>query len=77
MEKVAKALYATGIKEGDSIAAALESVPEFLELFLACEKIGCSIRNYLDPIADGIEFIIKSTASIFLRMIILHNLMLS
>ena len=37
---VAKSLISLGIKENDSIAVYLESVPEFLEIFLACEMIG-------------------------------------
>jgi len=36
VDEIKKSLFAMGIKSGDSIAIALESVPEFLELFLAC-----------------------------------------
>lgn len=42
---VVKSLDAAGIKKGDSILTSLESVPEFIELFLACEILGCAIKN--------------------------------
>ena len=65
-EKIKKSLYAIGIREGDSIAIALESVPEFLELFLACEQLGCSVKNYVESVADGISLINECTANIYI-----------
>ncbi len=44
---MAKAFKSYGMNEGDSILASLESVPEYIELFLAVEMIGCSIKNYI------------------------------
>ena len=35
----------------------LESVPEFLELLLACEKIGCSIKNNIGPKDELVDLI--------------------
>ena len=63
---VAKSLISLGIKENDSIAVSLESVPEFLELFLACEMIGCSIKNFIEPIKDSIELINSCTSSLYI-----------
>lgn len=66
IDRIKKALYVAGVREGDSIATALESVPEFLELFLACEQIGCSVKNYVESVADGIELIKGCSASIYI-----------
>lgn len=66
IEEIKKSLYAIGIREGHSIAIALESVPEFLELFLACELLGCSVKNYVETIPNGIELIKDCTANIYI-----------
>lgn len=65
VDDVAKSLYALGVKEGDAIITSLESVPEFLQLFLACELVGCNIRNYTDEIRDGVGLIRESGAKLF------------
>lgn len=57
IDAVAKALTALGIKCGDSIVASLESVPEYIELLLACEMIGSSIKNYLGDAEQIISLI--------------------
>lgn len=57
VDEVAKALTALGMKCGDSIVASLESVPEYIELLLACEIIGCSIKNYLGKAEQIISLI--------------------
>lgn len=57
VECVAKSLVALGLKEGDSIVTSLESVPEFLYLLLACEIIGCSIKNYIGDVENVINII--------------------
>ncbi len=62
---VSKSLTSLGITEGDSIALSLESVPEFLELFLACEIIGCSIKNFIEPITDSIDLIKSCSSKIY------------
>ena len=66
VEKVKKSLYAIGVKAGQSIAVSLESVPEFLYLFLACEQIGCSLKNYTESIFDGHGLIDACTADIYI-----------
>ena len=54
---VIKSLDEAGIRKGDSIMTSLESVPEFLELFFACEYIGCSIKNYIGAVDEVIDLI--------------------
>ncbi len=55
--EVAKSLAALGMKKGDAIVASLESVPEYIELLLACEMIGCSIKNYFGDAEQIIRLI--------------------
>lgn len=62
---VADSLYALGIREGDSIAVSLESVPEFMELFLACELLGCSLKNFLEISMDNVELINTCSAKVY------------
>lgn len=62
---VARSLHAMGVKEGDSIAVSLESVPEFMELFLACELLGCSVKNFLETGMDNVELVNSCTAKIY------------
>ena len=54
---VAKSLVALGVKKGDSIVASLESVPEYIELLLASELIGCSIKDFLGSSSEVIDLI--------------------
>ena len=61
IEEIAKSLVSLGIKKGDSIITSLESVPEFVELLLACEMVGCSIKNYLGDIPTIINLINDDT----------------
>lgn len=57
IDDVAKALATLDVKQGDSIVASLEAVPEYIELLLACEMIGCSIKNYLGDAEQIISLI--------------------
>ncbi len=57
VDLIAKSLDSYGIKKGDTIMTSLESVPEFLELLLACEKIGCSIKNFIGPKEELVDLI--------------------
>ncbi len=66
VEEVAKSLCAIGVKEGDSIATSLESVPKFLELFLACELVGSSVKNFIEPTNDALDLINGCSANIFI-----------
>lgn len=59
VDEIAKSLVALGIKKGDSIITSLESVPEFVELLLASEIVGCSIKNYLGDVKNIINLINK------------------
>lgn len=62
---IAKSLHAIGIKEKDSIAVSMESVPEFVELFLACELLGCSVKNFLENGKNLVELINTCSAKIY------------
>ena len=57
VELIAKSLDSYGIKKGDSILTSLESVPEVVELILACELLGCSVKNYQGDNKDIINLI--------------------
>lgn len=57
IDGVAKSLIALGVKEGDVIITSLEAVPEFIELLLASEIVGCSLSNYIGEIKDIIKLI--------------------
>lgn len=61
----AKSLISMGVTAKDSIAVSLESVPEFLELFLACEMVGCSVKNFIEPIENSIELINSCSSSLY------------
>lgn len=57
VNEVAKSFIALGIKKGDSIVASLEAVPEYIELLLACELIGCSIKDFFGSIEEIVTLI--------------------
>ncbi len=59
---VAKSLTALGVKKGDSILTSLESVPEYLEILLASEIIGCSVKNYLGDTEHIINILRKNNS---------------
>lgn len=65
VDVIAKSLCAIGVKEGDSVAVSLESVPEFMELFLACELLGCSVKNFLETGKDNVELINTCSSDIY------------
>lgn len=54
IDEVAKALTFYGIGEGDFIDYSLESIPEYLYLLLASEKIGANIRPAMHDINSKI-----------------------
>lgn len=64
VDKTAKALSAVGFKEGDQIPVFLRSVPEFIYIFLAAEKIGASILCRDNSVKENADAIKKSGASI-------------
>lgn len=57
INQVAKSLVAIGVKKGDAIVASLECVPEYVELLLACEMVGCCIKNIIDDIESTVHLI--------------------
>jgi len=59
VNQVAKSLVAMGVKKGDAIVASLECVPEYIELLLACERIGCCIKDIIEDIDSIISLINK------------------
>lgn len=50
--RISSALSLYGIEEGDSIVVSLESVPEFIELLLACERLRVTLKSYIGEAAD-------------------------
>ena len=52
---VAKSLKSLGVEKGDTIVTNLESVPEFIYLFFACETIGVNVKNKIG--ADALEIV--------------------
>ncbi|MBQ2244488.1 MAG: acyl--CoA ligase [Oscillospiraceae bacterium] len=61
-DRLAKALRAVGFGEGDQIPAFLRSVPEFIPLLLAAEKIGASILVRDNEIHENADALRKSGA---------------
>jgi len=59
--QIAGALQYYGMTPNDSIVSSLESVPEYIELLLACELIGCSIKNYIGDAEDIIHVVKEDT----------------
>lgn len=68
-DRVARALRATGFGEGDEIPVFLRTVPEFIYLLLAAEKIGASILCRDNTLKENCEAVRKSGA----KMIIAHD----
>jgi acyl-coenzyme A synthetase/AMP-(fatty) acid ligase len=69
IEAVAKALKAVGFKEGDQIPVFLQSVPQFISLLLAAEKIGASLLCRDNTIEENAEAVAKAEA----KVIIAHD----
>ena len=66
IEKVAKSLKVSGLKKGDTIVTNLESVPEFIYLFFACEIIGVNVKNKIGAdTKEIIDVINESNAEYF------------
>lgn len=59
----ARSLKALGFTEGDQIPAFLRSVPEFICLLLAAEKIGASLLCRDNTIEENVEAVAKSGAT--------------
>ncbi len=65
IELTARALRAIGFGEGDQIPAFLRSVPEFIYLLLAAERIGASILCRDNTLEENVEAVKYSGAKIF------------
>lgn len=68
-DKIARSLRAIGFKEGDQIPVFLVSVPEFIYLFLAAEKIGASLLCRDNTLEENVDAVKKSGA----KVIIAHD----
>ena len=68
-EAVARSLRALGFEEGDQIPVFLRSVPEFIYMLLAAEKIGASILCRDNTLEENVEAVAKSGA----RAIFAHD----
>ncbi len=69
IEKIARSLKAMGVKEGDQIPSFLRSVPEFIMLFLAAEKVGASVLCRMNTLKENVE----AVASAGSRFIFAHD----
>ena len=54
-EKIARSLKVLGCKEGDQVPSFLRSVPEFISLFLAAERVGASILCRMNSLKENME----------------------
>lgn len=71
VDAVAASLYAIGFREGDQIPSFLRSVPEYIFLLLAAEKIGASLVCRDNTLEENIEAVRKSGA----KVIFAHDFM--
>lgn len=69
VNRVAKALKAVGFGIGDQIPMFLRSVPEFIYLLLAAERIGASLLCRDNTIEENVEAVKKANA----KVIIAHD----
>lgn len=63
-DAVAASLRALGFGEGDQIPAFLRTVPEFLYLLLAAEKIGASVLCRDNTLEENLEAVVKAGAKV-------------
>ena len=66
VEEIARALRAIGFKEGDEIPVFLSSVPEFIYILLAAEKIGASLLCRDNTLEENVEAVQKSGAKVMI-----------
>lgn len=65
VNRVAKSLKSLGLEKDDTIITNLESVPEFIELFFACEMIGVNVKNKIGADVKEIVDVINESNSEF------------
>lgn len=63
---LAASLCAVGFKEGDQIPVFLQSVPEFIYLLLAAEKIGASLLCRDNTLKENVEAVAKSGSKVMI-----------
>ena len=63
-ESTARALRALGFGEGDTIPVFFKSVPEFIYLLLAAEKIGASLLCRDNTLEENVDAVRKAKASV-------------
>lgn len=61
-EKIARSMKALGCKENDQVPSFLRSVPEFISLFLAAERVGASILCRMNTLKENVEAVCKSNS---------------
>lgn len=64
VDATARALQVLGIKQGDQIPVFLRSVPEFIYLLLAAERIGASLLCRDNTLEENIEAVQKANAKV-------------
>lgn len=69
VDETALALRAMGIGEGDQLPVMLRSVPEFIILLLAAEKVGASVLCRDNTIEENAEAIARSRA----KVMVIHD----
>ena len=64
VDKTARSLKALGFKENDQVPVFMKSVPEFLVLLFACEKIGASLVNREHELYENADTLRKSGSKV-------------
>ena len=64
IDKAAKSLRALGFKENDQVPVFMKTVPEFLVLLFACERIGASLVNREHRLDENADTLMKSGAKV-------------
>lgn len=64
VESTAKALKQAGVKENDQVPVFMKSVPEFLILLFACERVGASMVNREHELCENADTLKKSHSKI-------------
>lgn len=63
VDNAARSLKALGLEKGDTIICNLDSVPEFIYLFFACEIIGVNLKNKIGADAEEIAEVIRDSGA--------------
>lgn len=66
ISRIQNRLLSYGMKEGDSIIVSLESVPEFIELLLACERLGIILKSYIGETKNVVKLLNDSISKLYI-----------